>query len=755
MPLWIQTLLSDPAVITVLVGSGVFMLTFFGLQWSSWAADKPVAKCVILSVIAHVILLAYAYSWNLVTTIPMLAAAHTVPIRVAEQSMADVEPQPTPEEKPIWEQIPSAEWTPPDALPTTAPLETELVVDRASESSDDQTLEATNVEAIDNPTHDTLADSLSSQATASGSRWLEPLLQPTTPIADSLAEFLREKPTDVAALPTPPEAARHDAAEVDAAQATVESQLLQHTLDQMGLDRSVTDQDRLIDEWEQGQSDSSVAPPSIQPPDSTDSNLELAERLRQLELQANQESVATPPPVFDPRATEVPWSDPSRLSAQAARAAQAQRRATQRRTADQQPLPEVYLRRADRQLSEVEMRGGSVETEQAVARGLAFLAAIQKPDGSWNPRETGGGREQQILGHNRQGAGAQADTGITALAVLAFMADGSTHLGGPYQEAVRRGLEFLIQRQQRGGSLAGPAQYYAQMYCHSMALLALSEAFALTGDERLRPSVQAAVTYSSETQNRAGGGWRYQPQEAGDMSQFGWQVTGLRSAGLNGIGLDETSQRLMTVFLQRHSRGTHNGLAAYRVGEATSPTMTAEALFSRYLLGQRPSRLQVEEATTEIMGLPANVLAPTGSPRALTIQDCQNLPGRQIDNLYFWYYGSLALRQATSDPALADSELVQQSWELWNKNVSTRLLSLQRSGGPDSGSWDPEACLWGGYGGRVYTTSLAVLCLQVYYRYDVPLDGSERTAMVPWSPTPIGPAPPQRGPATGSIRDWR
>jgi hypothetical protein len=211
----------------------------------------------------------------------------------------------------------------------------------------------------------------------------------------------------------------------------------------------------------------------------------------------------------------------------------------------------------------------------------------------------------------------------------------------------------------------------------------------------------------------------------------------------------------MEVFVQRHSRGTHGGLATYRVGEPTSPTMTAEALISRYLLGQRPSRLQVEEATVEILGIGPLAPATDGQPRLLTIQDCPNLPGRQIDNLYFWYYASLALRQATSDPSLADSSLVQQSWELWNKNLSARLLSLQRVGGTESGSWDPEACLWGGYGGRVYTTSLAVLCLQVYYRYDIPLDGSERTAILPWSPTPIGPTSPELGPARGSIRDWR
>jgi len=105
---------------------------------------------------------------------------------------------------------------------------------------------------------------------------------------------------------------------------------------------------------------------------------------------------------------------------------------------------------------------------------------------------------------------------------------------------------------------------------------------------------------------------------------------------------------------------------------------------------------------------------------------------------------------------LHDSPLLQQSWELWNRHLTTRILSLQRSDGGIAGSWDPEACLWGGYGGRVYTTSLAVLCLQVYYRYDIPLTAPDRSALAPWSPAPIGTLPSISRPgAAGSIRDWR
>ena len=37
---------------------------------------------------------------------------------------------------------------------------------------------------------------------------------------------------------------------------------------------------------------------------------------------------------------------------------------------------------------------------------------------------------------------------------------------------------------------------FAFMYSHGMATLAMSEAYAMTGDKRLQPAVQAAINYT-------------------------------------------------------------------------------------------------------------------------------------------------------------------------------------------------------------------------------------------------------------------
>jgi hypothetical protein len=80
-------------------------------------------------------------------------------------------------------------------------------------------------------------------------------------------------------------------------------------------------------------------------------------------------------------------------------------------------------------------------------------------------------------------------------------------------------------------------------------------------------------------------------------------------------------------------------------------------------------------------------------------------------NMYGWYYGSMALFQVGGT-----------YWKRWNTAMKKCLVENQRKGGCADGSWDP-VFLWGnGYsprnmGGRVYSTAICALTLEVYYRY--------------------------------------
>jgi hypothetical protein len=57
-------------------------------------------------------------------------------------------------------------------------------------------------------------------------------------------------------------------------------------------------------------------------------------------------------------------------------------------------------------------------------------------------------------------------------------------------------------------------------------------------------------------------------------------------------------------------------------------------------------------------------------------------------------------------------------WARWNGAVRDRLIALQRPprSGCERGSW-PIGGYYDDAGGRVYTTALAALTLEVYYRF--------------------------------------
>ena len=358
------------------------------------------------------------------------------------------------------------------------------------------------------------------------------------------------------------------------------------------------------------------------------------------------------------------------------------------RKGDGKELSPLYQQRFSASRVEAGRQFGlSDESEAAVRAALAWLARNQSEDGRWDTDRLEGGREAHVYGHSRNGAGIDADTGVTALSLLAFMAAGHTHMEGAYRQNVQHGLEYLLGSQSGSGSLAGSARLYARMYCHGMALLAVSEAYALTGDPRILPFLERGLEFSIATQDPVGGGWRYQPGDPGDMSQFGWQVMALASAEKAGLVIPAATKKGMEKFLLSCCSGSEKGHAGYRPGSRPSVTMTAEALACRGWLG----------------------MSDPAAARQATMFLGQELPGEGRTNVYYWYYGTLALHR-----------LQGEDWSRWNRAMQASLIPLQRHEGDLEGSWDPVT-VWGPYGGRAYTTAMAALCLEVYYRY-LPLE---------------------------------
>jgi hypothetical protein len=347
-------------------------------------------------------------------------------------------------------------------------------------------------------------------------------------------------------------------------------------------------------------------------------------------------------------------------------------------------IPEIYrLRVSPDRARLAERQGATKATETAVKAALKWLADNQGPDGRWDASDHGAGRENLIAGRNRYHAGIEADTGMTGLALLAFLASGHTHREGVYRENVRNGLQYLLVMQKGDGDLGGQGTAYARMYCHAMAACALSEAYGMTGDQRLQEPVRRAIGYTLAAQ-ASSGGWRYRPGTPGDTSQCGWQLMALKSAELAGIPIPAQSRDGAIRYLRSACSGKHGGLAAYRPREQMSRPMTAEALVCWQFLGMPREHPAGQEAGNYLL---------------------EELPGQGEANVYYWYYATLGMYQ-----------LQGPHWQQWNDALRSTLVTSQRTTGPAAGSWDPDE-LWGSYGGRVYATALSTLCLEVYYRF--------------------------------------
>jgi hypothetical protein len=343
-------------------------------------------------------------------------------------------------------------------------------------------------------------------------------------------------------------------------------------------------------------------------------------------------------------------------------------------------------------------QGGTTLTEAAVARGLKWLATHQNKDGSWSLREFEHAARCNCGGHGAVGGKSAG----TALAMLPFLGAGQTQEAGKYKEVVSRGLIWLIENQKQDGDLRAGSNDNSGMYAHGQAAIVLCEAFAMTGDERLRQPAQKAIDFIVKAQYRDGG-WRYlpgPPTQAGDTSVVGWQLMALQSARAANLTVPEETLEMAGLFLD--GAQSHDGARyGYQRGHSPTPTMTAEALLCRMYLGWNKSNPAVEDGVRWLLE--------------------NHPPEHDRPNIYYWYYATQTMHHFGGP-----------EWDEWNLRMRDVLVDTQETQGHAAGSWRPRGD-HASAGGRIYMTSLAVCSLEVYYRHlpifkRIELDGTATAA---------------------------
>jgi hypothetical protein len=328
-----------------------------------------------------------------------------------------------------------------------------------------------------------------------------------------------------------------------------------------------------------------------------------------------------------------------------------------------------------------------------VAAALNWLARHQLADGSWSLQ----GYTARCRDKTCSGAGStQADSAATSLALLPYLAAGRTHKAkGIYQKTISDGLAWLVRQQKPDGDL----RCGATMYAHGLATITLCEVYGMTGDRSIGYAAQRAVDFLQAAQNKRTGGWRYQPGEEGDLSVTGWQIMALKSAQMAGLSVDAGAFQRARDYLAATSAGQGGsasasggrGLFAYQPGALPNLSMTAVGLLCSQYLGARRSDPLMVAGTARLMA---------------------NLPDAAHRDLYYWYYATQVMHNQPGT-----------EWDVWNRRIRNLLVECQDREGCAAGSWDPQHPSpdpWGSQGGRLMTTCLATLTLEVYYRY-IPL----------------------------------
>ena len=311
-------------------------------------------------------------------------------------------------------------------------------------------------------------------------------------------------------------------------------------------------------------------------------------------------------------------------------------------------------------------------TRRAVRRGLDYLVKTQNPNGSWTDRV---GRKV----HYTYEGTVTEHIGVTALAGMAFLANGSVPGRGPYANQVGRALDYVLRHVQPTGFISA---HKSRMYSHAFATLFLAEIYGMTGDPEVREKLKMAVGLIVSSQNGEGG-WRYKPgaQDA-DMSITVCQVMAMRAARNAGIDVPKESVDRAISYIRRSFR-SGRGSFTYQIEDNYRPSrdsfaLTACGLAALYGAG--------EYGAKEVSSALAFLWRSRPPPR---------VANQQFDYYYGHYYAVQALFQAGG-----------QAWSRWYDIMQTELRALQEP----EGNWEDLV-------GKNYATAMAAIVLQMPFQY--------------------------------------
>jgi hypothetical protein len=337
------------------------------------------------------------------------------------------------------------------------------------------------------------------------------------------------------------------------------------------------------------------------------------------------------------------------------------------------------------------------QVRAAVDRGLAYLASTQDKQGHW----------AQLVGYKLNSDYETTEdnplphVGVTALALISFLAGGHLPDRGKYGEVIARGLQYVMSCSQDDGQIT---QHGTRMYSHAFATLLLAEIYGMANRPDVRDVLQRSVNLIVDSQN-AEGGWRYRPfARESDMSITVCQVLALRSARNVGIHVPVQSVRNAQNYVYR---------SAVRSNERTGFRSFGNRGYSDEGGSFRYQLKPQTRADFPLTAAGVTTLYAAGEYDNPIIHDALDYLDRELITFnnntsegaegahYFFFYGHYYAVQAYYITG-------GNQWRRYYTEMKTRLLHMQESDGSWRNSPGP---------GSSFGTAVATLILQIPLQY--------------------------------------
>jgi Ca-activated chloride channel homolog len=339
--------------------------------------------------------------------------------------------------------------------------------------------------------------------------------------------------------------------------------------------------------------------------------------------------------------------------------------------------------------------GAAKNSESATDAALRFLRRHQGADGSWHP-VTYPDACTEVMKCEPGAGGVEDQIALTAKALLGFLGAGYDHKSPTkYRGPVERALAFLRGRQQADGALATTVE------AHALALTALAEAYAMTNDPELKPFADRAIVCLLSRRIAGPDG---KPLAWGDETGVSTAlsvaaVLALKSCLAAGLDTSDGMQRAK-VWIE----------LAWKAANPAWKTLDVYTQSSQYparwtIAGQVEGEDHAAALAMVFLGChPGDVMLETVMNR---LKETAPPPADIVQHPRLLLFATMSSFQAGGE-----------RWKWWNETYRTGVPAAQRTGdGCFDGSWNPPASL---PRGRLHSTALILLSLEVYYCYTRP-----------------------------------